>query len=245
MRCSRISLFVCSLLAAESFALLGRPTALRRSPAASNGRMFSPRRPERGSGGRGPPPILRHSGGDGRNEGDSEEKQSIWEKIQRNKELVEDIKLYSSSLVLALTVRTFIVEPRYIPSLSMYPTLDIGDQLAVEKVTKLVRGFRRGDIVVFRPPETYKEMVSGSLAYAGRNVGKEDLIKRIVAVEGDVVEVREGGKVLLNGKEVNERFIAEAPQYTYGPKEVPTGMVLGTFCWGPDRHRSAFHVPAD
>jgi Signal peptidase, peptidase S26 len=45
-----------------------------------------------------------------------------------------DIKVYGSSLAAALVFRTFIAEPRYIPSLSMFPTFEIGDQLAVEKV---------------------------------------------------------------------------------------------------------------
>jgi signal peptidase I len=54
-----------------------------------------------------------------------------------------------------LAVRLLIVEPRYIPSLSMFPTLDINDQLAVEKISKYQHPPRRGEIVVFDPPELF------------------------------------------------------------------------------------------
>jgi hypothetical protein len=49
-------------------------------------------------------------------------------------EAIEDLKVYGTSLIAALLFRTLIVEPRYIPSLSMFPTFSVGDQLAVEKV---------------------------------------------------------------------------------------------------------------
>lgn len=59
---------------------------------------------------------------------------------------------------MALTVRTVAVEPRYIPSLSMFPTFEIGDQLAVDKLSvKFSRPYQRKDVVVFRPPPTFRE----------------------------------------------------------------------------------------
>jgi len=64
-----------------------------------------------------------------------------------------DVKSYMSSLSLALLFRALIMEPRFIPSLSMYPTFDIGDQLAVEKVSHYVRPYSRNDVVVFTPPQ--------------------------------------------------------------------------------------------
>lgn len=158
------------------------------------------------------------------------------DRLKKNPEFVEDVKTYTASVAIALAIRTLIVEPRYIPSLSMYPTLDIGDQLAVEKVSKLVREYQRGDIVVFRPPERYREIVTSNPAYATRrNAANEDLIKRIIAVEGDVVEVKRGGKVLLNGEELREPFIEESPEYTFDPVTVPKGMVL---VLGDNRNRS-------
>lgn len=89
----------------------------------------------------------------------------------------EDIKTYFISLFIALVLRFTIIEPRYIPSLSMYPTFDVGDQLAVEKVTKRLKPFYRNEVVVFKPPQAFRDIVGDSKR------GREALIKRIVAIE--------------------------------------------------------------
>lgn len=134
----------------------------------------------------------------------------------------EDIKIYFISLFIALLLRFTIVEPRYIPSLSMYPTFEVGDQLAVEKVTKLVKPLYRNEVVVFNPPQTFREIVEG---YGDPNRAREALIKRIVAVEGDRVEVK-NGRLYINGVLAEEPFIAEAAEYQFGPVLVPPGNVL-------------------
>lgn len=106
---------------------------------------------------------------------------SLFEQIQEwfaSPEGQEDVKTYTVSLGIALCLRLAIIEPRYIPSLSMYPTFEVGDQLAVEKVTKRLRPFNRKEVVVFNPPETFREIVGSS-----SKKGKEALIKRIVAIE--------------------------------------------------------------
>jgi len=90
----------------------------------------------------------------------------------------EDVKTYTVSLGVALLLRLLIIEPRYIPSLSMYPTFEVGDQLAVEKVTKRVRPFSRKEVVVFNPPQNFRDIVGDS-----SRKSKEALIKRIVAVQ--------------------------------------------------------------
>lgn len=141
----------------------------------------------------------------------------------------EDVKTYILSLGIALILRLLIIEPRYIPSLSMYPTFEVGDQLAVEKVTKRVRPFSRREVVVFNPPETFRNLVGDSNRKA-----KEALIKRIVAVEGDTVVVK-GGKLFVNGDEQDEPFKAEDAEYDFGPVLVPPGEVL---CLGDNRNHS-------
>lgn len=141
-------------------------------------------------------------------------------------EAIEDAKIYSTSLAIALLVRFLIVEPRYIPSLSMFPTFDVGDQLAVEKVTKRIRPFNRNEVVVFNPPQNFRDIVNKN--YGNEKKSKEALIKRIVAVEGDIVQVKYG-KLYINGKQQDEPFTAEDAEYDFGPVVVPPGdlLVLG------------------
>ena len=100
----------------------------------------------------------------------------------RSDEGKEDIQTYTLSLAIALLLRLTIIEPRYIPSLSMYPTFDVGDQLAVEKVTKRIRPFSRNEVVVFNPPDSFREIMVNNYGGSAKK-SKEALIKRIVAVE--------------------------------------------------------------
>jgi len=149
---------------------------------------------------------------------------SFFEQIQEwfaSDEGKEDVKTYTVSLSVALLLRLLIIEPRYIPSLSMYPTFEVGDQLAVEKVTKRIRPFNRNEVVVFNPPERFRELVGES-----SRKSKEALIKRIVAVEGDTVEVKMGGQLFVNGVQQDEPFTAEDAEYEFGPVIVPPGDVL-------------------
>lgn len=132
----------------------------------------------------------------------------------------EDVQTYAVSLGIALLLRLIIIEPRYIPSLSMFPTFEVGDQLAVEKVTKRIRPFSRKEVVVFNPPEAFREYVGDSSRKA-----KEALIKRVIAIEGDKVEVT-GGKLFVNGVRQEEPFTAEDAAYEFGPVIVPPGDVL-------------------
>jgi len=138
----------------------------------------------------------------------------------------EDIQTYVISLTVALLFRFLVVEPRYIPSLSMYPTFEVGDQLAVEKVTKRIRPLERNEVVVFNPPIAFRQVLEGD--YQDPNSAqkaREALIKRIVAVEGDKVQITKG-KLFINGVKQEETFTAEDAAYEFGPVIVPTGKVL-------------------
>jgi len=127
----------------------------------------------------------------------------------------DDIKTTGASFLFALLLRLFIIEPRFIPSLSMFPTFEVGDQLLVEKVSKVNRPYQRRDVVVFHPPEAYVELTGNT----------EALIKRVVAVAGDSVEVKR--KLLyVNGEAQEEPFTNEKPDYTLEKVLVPKGMVL-------------------
>jgi signal peptidase I len=123
----------------------------------------------------------------------------------------------ATALVLALGLRTFIVEARWIPSPSMVPTLAIEDRLIVEKVGYKFGKPQRGDIVVFNPT-----------ARLEREKYKDAFIKRVIGIPGDRVEVK-NGKVFIDGKALKEGYIAEVPLYTWGPQTIPPGeyLVLG------------------
>ncbi len=131
---------------------------------------------------------------------------------------VEGLQTIGLSIVLALGIRHFVAEARYIPSGSMEPTLQINDRLVVEKISYYFNPPERGDIVVFWPPE--------SLTPPGQR--RDAFIKRIIGLPGDVVEVRDG-RVLVNGDPLEEDYIKAPPDYEWGPEEVSQGayLVLG------------------
>jgi len=136
----------------------------------------------------------------------------------------EDVKTYFISLGIALLLRFTIVEPRFIPSLSMYPTFEVGDQLAVEKVTKRIKPLYRQEVVVFNPPQTFREILVDQYGQK-ESKSREALIKRIVAIEGDEVEVKRG-KLYINGDVQDEPYTNEDAEYEFGPVTVPPGNVL-------------------
>lgn len=118
------------------------------------------------------------------------------------------------AIVLALGIRTFVAEARYIPSSSMEPTLEINDRLIIEKLSYHFREPQREDVVVFSPTEALRK----------QNF-KDAFIKRVIGLPGDIVEVK-GGKVFVNGTALTENYIADKPDYDYGPVKVPEGQYL-------------------
>lgn len=127
-------------------------------------------------------------------------------------------------LILALTLRALVVEPFFVPSTSMSPTLAVNDQLLVDKVLWRRCGVQLGDIVVFCLPAA--ERVS--------DPSGEPMIKRVVALEDDVVEVKRG-ILLVNGVAQHEPFVKEPMQYSLAPVRVPRGCV---FVLGDNRNNS-------
>jgi signal peptidase I len=127
---------------------------------------------------------------------------------------LEGVKTIGMAVVLAFGIRTFVAEARYIPSSSMVPTLEINDRLIIEKLSYHFREPERGDVVVFNPTEKLQE----------QNF-HDAFIKRIIGLPGDKVEVK-GGRVYINGKSLQEKYIEEKPNYNYGPVTVPPGQYL-------------------
>jgi len=154
------------------------------------------------------------------------------------------------SIFLALGIRTFVAEARWIPSGSMEPTLHgtpnqwEADKIIVDKLKYRFSDPQRGDIVVFSPTEELQ-----------REQYHDAFIKRIIGLPGETLELR-NGKVYINGKLLPEsKYLAvgqttsidvcasgEQPPYLAKPEVIPQNsyLVLGdnrtssydARCWG-------------
>lgn len=137
-------------------------------------------------------------------------------------EAVEWIKSIVIAVAVALFIKSFIFNSTYVLGNSMYPTLIEKDRLFAVKVPLYFKGPSRGDVVVLEAPDNEKK----------------DYIKRVIALEGDRVEIF-GGRVYLNGKVLEEDYIEEdAYTYIYDKNiwDVPEGQV---FVLGDNRDEGA------
>jgi signal peptidase I len=137
----------------------------------------------------------------------------------------ENFQILVIALILALLMRTYVAEPRFIPSDSMIPTLEVGDRLVVEKLSYHFHLPQFGEIVVFDPPPQLQE----------QGYSKDQaFIKRIIGQPGQTVEVK-NGKVYIDRQALKETYIAEQPNYTLSPVKVPENHF---FVMGDNRNNS-------
>lgn len=150
------------------------------------------------------------------------------------------------ALVAAFLVRTFVFQAFFIPSPSMgcagpacpVHTLEIDDKIVVSKLSYRLHDPRRGDIVVFECPPAAncatQPRSANPLARAVRFVGErvgvvppstEDYIKRIVGLEGETVEGRQG-RVYVDGLLLDEPYLSEEVETSdFGPVVVPPNQL--------------------
>lgn len=155
-----------------------------------------------------------------------------------NKKVIEYVEAIIVAVVIALVIRTFVLQPYTIPSGSMLNTLLSGDCVLVNK---FVYGIKipftddylvdigepeRGDVVVFEYPKN----------------PSQDYIKRIVGMPGDVIAVRDK-QLYVNGQKPDEPYVIHirpaglvAPEDNFGPFTVPQGEY---FMMGDNRDDSA------
>src|SRR5947209_3519251 len=161
------------------------------------------------------------------------------------------------AFVLALLVKTFLVQAFFIPSGSMETTLHgcpgcTGDRVLVNKVPYWFGDPRPGDIIVFKGPSTWtpevtvakpSNWVSGALLWLGSAVGiappsEDDYVKRVIATEGQTVQCCDAqGRVMVDGKPLDEPYIFEnnpIQSRAFGPVTVPKGRL-----WVMGDHRGA------
>ncbi|MFD9485506.1 signal peptidase I [Streptomyces sp. NPDC059991] len=126
--------------------------------------------------------------------------------------------LIGIALILALLIKTFLVQAFSIPSDSMQNTLQRGDRVLVDKLTPWFGSEpERGEVVVFHDPGNWLQgeptpqpnAVQKVLSFVGLmpSAEEKDLIKRVVAVGGDTVECKGTGPLKVNGKALNEPYV--------------------------------------
>lgn len=148
---------------------------------------------------------------------------------------VEWVAVIVGALVVALVVKTFLIQAFYIPSESMVPSLEIGDRVLVNKLSYRTGDVDRGDIVVFARPG------------GPGSDGIKDLIKRVVALEGETVEGRDG-RVWVDGEALAETYLEPDVTTTpFEPYTVPDDhvWVMGDNRGASDDSRRFKAVPLD
>ena len=122
------------------------------------------------------------------------------------------------AVVLAFLIRQFVVELYIVDGPSMRPTLQSQQRLVVNKFIYRFREPEKGEILVFQYPRD----------------PSRDFIKRVIAVPGDTVEIKEG-RVLVNDQVLSEDYILEKTRGDYPKSTVPQGTV---FVMGDNRNNS-------
>jgi signal peptidase I len=133
------------------------------------------------------------------------------------------------AFLLALLIKTFLVQAFYIPSVSMEPTLKVGDRVLVNKLSYKFHPPRRGDVIVFSDPnpqaQPHRNPVSAFFHWITDGLGftapaNEDFIKRVIGLPGDTIEER-SGVIFVNGHRLREPYLARPPDNrTLGPYTV-------------------------
>jgi signal peptidase I len=149
-----------------------------------------------------------------------------------------------SALVIAVLIKTFLVQAFYIPSGSMEPTLMPGDRILVNRLAYRFGNIERGDIIVFGDPTPTPErlgVIGGVVHWLGEGIGvvrpaNDDFIKRVIALPGETWEIRDG-VVYVDGVKLDEPYVnqAEPDTRSFGPETVPDGML---FVMGDNRLHS-------
>lgn len=144
------------------------------------------------------------------------------------------------ALVLALVIKTWLIQAFFIPSASMENTLKINDRVLVNKFVYHTRDVQRGDIVVFngvdswdpegefaQPTNPVSKVLHGIGVAFGMTPNEKDYIKRVIGLPGDHVRCCDAqGRITVNGKPLNEKsylYPGNAPSDSLFDVTVPAG----------------------
>ena len=157
-----------------------------------------------------------------------------WEKIRPR--IIEWTKSIFFALVLAFVFRATAVQSHEVPTGSMEPTIMPGDRILASRIPYVFLEPGPGDIIIFTPPERIPGRAKNFLGMV------IPFVKRVIAAEGDVVEVTHG-IVYRNGVPLDEPYLNCDPHYRLPPQVVPDGelFVLGdNRCNSYDSHAWGF-----
>lgn len=168
----------------------------------------------------------------------AEEQGGVWPRFLR-----ELPGVLAVSVILAVLLKTFLIQAFFIPSPSMVPTLAVDDRVLVSKIAYSFGGPQRGDVIVFDSPyipdrpESLLQKAARSVreAFGVQTASIEDLIKRVVAVGGDRMEIS-GNRLIVNGLPLDEPYLESgAAMRDMGPFYIPDGHV---WVMGDNRNNS-------
>ncbi|MEW9709750.1 signal peptidase I [Paenibacillus sp. SI92] len=113
------------------------------------------------------------------------------------------------AVIAAFLINTYVAQAMSVPTGSMLPTIQLKDELIVEKMKPLT-DFEFGDIVVFWPPIADN---------------KDRYVKRLIGLPGDTIEIKDGA-LYRNGEKVDEPYVKSPMTYTFKEVTVPAGNYL-------------------
>ena len=114
--------------------------------------------------------------------------------------LIEVVIIVIAAFVITFLVRTFVVETYEVPTGSMIPTIEVGDRILSERISYYAGEPKRGDIITFTNPMN----------------PEQTLVKRTIAVEGDVVDIA-NDCLYVNGELQDEEYVHGQPTYELNP----------------------------
>jgi signal peptidase I len=171
-------------------------------------------------------------GGDGEGPVDPEAEDAEGKPARRRRPLrtaVEWVLVIGGALLVALVIRSFLLQAFWIPTGSMEPTLQEGDRVLVNKLSYDLHDVNRGDIIVFERPEQPEPA-----PHPEDDI--KDLIKRVVGLPGETISAR-GGDVYIDGRRLAEPYLPRGTETNdFEARRIPEGEV---FVMGDNRGNSS------
>ena len=137
------------------------------------------------------------------------------------REIFSYVLVAAISVVIAFTINRYVIINANVPTRSMVPTVNAGDKLLGFRMSYMFSEPQRGDVIIFNH-QCYD------------NAEEESLLKRVIGIPGDKVEVKDG-KLYVNSEEVLEDYLAEEMVGSFGPYIVPADSY---FVMGDNRNLS-------